>query len=72
MITRNCIKKHFVIKEIRCNLKRFWCFTQKKKKKDVLLTMNIHFKRKLKSLKNASNSSILNEKLVKENEVLEA
>jgi hypothetical protein len=43
-----------------------------KKKKDVLLTMNIHFKRKLKSLKNASNSSILNEKLVKENEVLEA
>jgi len=34
--------------------------------------MNIHFKRKLKSLKNASNSSILNEKLVKENEVLKA
>jgi hypothetical protein len=34
--------------------------------------MNIHFKRKLKYLKNASNSSILNEKLVKENEVLKA
>jgi hypothetical protein len=47
-------------------------FYTTKKKKDVLLTMNIHFKRKLKSLKNASNSSILNEKLVKENEVLEA
>jgi len=47
-------------------------FYTTKKKIYVLLTMNIHFKRKLKSLKNASNSSILNEKLVKENEVLEA
>lgn len=34
--------------------------------------MNINFKRKLNFLKYASNSSILYEKLVKENELLKA
>lgn len=35
-----------------------------------LLTMNIGFKRQLDSMKNISNSSISNEKLVKENGTL--
>jgi hypothetical protein len=37
-----------------------------------LLTMNIGFKRQLDSFKDVSNSSISNEKLVKENEILKA
>ena len=40
------------------------------KENDDLSTMNIGFKRQLYSMKNISNSSISNEKLVKENETL--
>ncbi|KAJ6867201.1 hypothetical protein NC652_038435 [Populus alba x Populus x berolinensis] len=40
--------------------------------KNALLTMRIGFKKKLDYLNDAPNSSILNEKLVKENEILKA
>lgn len=61
-------KKNILLKSKLDTISKDFDFLQKQK--DVLLTINIGFKRQLYSLKDVSNSSISNKKLVKENEIL--